>query len=212
MKVFILSPQKPVDNEINKVIDLFEEGMNTYHLRKPHYSTKKMKSYLDKIPHEFHNRIIIHSHHKLALKYNLKGIHLTSKHREASFKNWLRMKMIKRKNPWITISTSFHAISEIDIYKDIYDYVFLSPIFDSISKKDYQSGFREFSLSSATRRSNYKIVALGGVDLKKIDTAFNLGFWGCAFLGAIWNEENPVATFREIKAKSISLKTENQEI
>ena len=51
MKIIVLSPQKSLDNDIEIVISLFEEGMNTYHLKKPHYSAKKIKSYIDKIPH-----------------------------------------------------------------------------------------------------------------------------------------------------------------
>lgn len=200
MKTIVLSAQKPVENEIDLVVNLFEEGMNTFHLRKPHYPIKKMKSYLDKIPSEFHSRIVIHSHHKLGLKYNLKGIHLTTKDRKTTFKNWLMIKKLKRKNPWLTVSTSFHSISELDKYNDLYDYVFLSPIFDSISKKDYQSGFKAYSLTSATQRSNYNVVALGGVDTPKISHAFNMGFWGCAFLGTVWTNDDPIAKFKELKA------------
>lgn len=209
MKAIILSAQKQVENEIDKVIEMFEEGMNTFHLRKPHYSFRKMKSYLDKVPYEFHNRIIIHSHHKLALKFNLKGIHLTSKSRENKISNWFLLRRIKKKNPWIIISTSLHSISELETYNDLYDYVFLSPIFDSISKQDYHSGFKEFSLSSATRRSNYKIVALGGVKLDNIAEAYKMGFWGCAFLGTIWNSEDPLQSFKEIKAKCADFKSKN---
>jgi len=201
MKTIVISSQKSVENETDIVVSLFEEGMTRFHLRKPHYSFKKMKSYLDKIPSEFHSRIIIHSHHKLAKKYNLKGIHFTSKERTDGFKNWLKIKILKRKNPWLRISTSFHAISELDKYNDLYDYVFLSPIFDSISKKDYQSGFKEFSLTSATQRSNYNVVALGGVDTHNIQNAFNMGFWGCAFLGTVWTSDNPVEKFKELKSK-----------
>lgn len=211
MKVIVLSPQKQVEDEIEKVIMMFEEGMNIFHLRKPHYSTSKLKSYLDKIPHEFHNRIVIHSHHKLALKYNLKGIHLTSKHRKSNFRNWLRLKTIKRKNPWVTVSTSFQSISEVELYNDLYDYVFLSPIFDSLSGQDYQSGFKEFSLSGATKRSNYKIVALGGVKLDKLEKANALGFWACGFLGSIWNQENPIEQFKLIKDKAQEIRQINKD-
>jgi thiamine-phosphate pyrophosphorylase len=211
MKIIVLSPQKSVENEIDVVISLFEEGMNIFHLKKPHYSSKKLKSYLDKIPHEYHNRIVIHTHLRFALKYNLKGIHLSSKHKKNTIRNWFLLKRIKRKNPWITVSTSFQSIIDVEKYKDLYDYVFLSPIFDSISMNDYQSGFKEFSLSSATKRSNYKIVALGGVEVGKIEKAISLGFWGCGFLGAIWGKENPIEFFKAIKAKCSELKERSKE-
>lgn len=200
MKVIVLSPQNPVKKEIETLISLFEEGLSIYHLRKPHYSQKKLRNYIDKIPKEYHNRIVIHSHHKLAVKYNLKGIHLSSSDRKRRLKAWLKVKSVKRKNPWITVSTSFHSISELDVYHDLYDYVFLSPVFDSISKKDYQSGFKEFTLTSATNRSNYNVVALGGLNEHNIDKAFNMGFWGCAFIGTIWTSDEPAKTFRLLKS------------
>ncbi len=200
MKSIVLSAQKPIENEVDIVISLFEEGLTRFHLRKPHYTIKKLRAYLDKIPSEYHNRIVIHSHFKLTKKYNLRGIHFNSKDRKANFKNWFRIKAMKRKNPWLIVSTSFHSISDLDKYNDMYDYVFLSPVFDSITKKDYQSGFREYSLTSATQRSNYKVVALGGVDTHNIKNAFNMGFWGCAFLGTIWTNSNPVEKFKEIKS------------
>ena len=208
MKAIVLSAQKPVDNEIEKVIALFEKGLTRFHLRKTHYSIRRMKSYLEKIPKKYHNKIVIHSHHKLALKYNLQGIHLTSKDRKAGFLNRLRVKIIKYRKPKLTVSTSFSSISALDKFDDLYDYVFLSPIFDSISKKDYQSGFKEFRLTSAIQSSNYKVVALGGVDNKNVNKAFNMGFWGSAFLGTIWTEDSPSEKFIEIKktCKQISEK------
>lgn len=201
MKTIVLSAHKPVDNEIDIVVRLFELGLTSFHLRKPHYSKQKMRAYLDKIPSVYHNRIIIHSHHRLAKKYNLKGIHLSSKDRKSSFKNWFNIKSLKRKKPFLRVSTSFTTISELNKYNDLYDYVFLSPIFDSTSKKKYQSGFKEYSLINATHRSNYNVVALGGVDVENIKNAFNMGFWGCAFLSTIWKSENPIEKFKELKSK-----------
>ena len=135
MKTIVLSAQKSVDNEIDIVVRLFELGLTSFHLRKPHYSKQTMKLYLDGIPSVYHNRIIIHSHHRLARKYNLKGIHLSSKERKSSFNNWLNIKSLKRKKPFLRVSTSFTTISELNKYNDLFDYVFLSPIFDSTSKK-----------------------------------------------------------------------------
>lgn len=201
MKVIVLSAQKPIKNELEILVSLFEEGMNTFHLRKPHYTIKKMRAYLDKIPKEFHNRIVIHSHHKLAVKYNLKGINISSKDRKKKLRTWVKIKSLKRKNPWISVSTSFNSINELDHYNDIFDYVLLSPVFDSITSKDYQSGFKEFTLTSSVQRSNYNVVALGGVDTTKIEKAYNIGFWGCAFLGSIWTSDNPTQTLRSIKTK-----------
>jgi thiamine-phosphate pyrophosphorylase len=75
----------------------------------------------------------------------------------------------------------------------------LSPVFDSKTKGNYQSNFKEYNLTSSIQRSNYNVVALGGVDSENINKAFNMGFWGCAFLSTLWENKNPVEKFEELK-------------
>jgi len=83
MKVVVISSTEiSSSREIELMKQLFNEGLETFHLRRPTYDYKKMRDYLNRIPEEFHNKIVIHSHPKLALKYNLKGIHVTSKVRK----------------------------------------------------------------------------------------------------------------------------------
>ena len=53
-----------------------------------HFSTKELEGFIKEIPAHFHNHLVIHSHHKLALKYNLKGFHFTSTHLGQKFKLW----------------------------------------------------------------------------------------------------------------------------
>ncbi len=197
MELVLISPQSSVTNEIEKVVHLFELGLEVFHLRKPHYSMDRMRKYIEKIPTQFHNRIVIHSYPKLALKYDLKGFHLTSDFRKGRFKMWAVKRFVKRKKPHLTVSTSYHRISNMDVYDPLYSYVFLSPIFDSISKKDYQSGFNEFTLKKALERTKYKVYALGGIEVSNIAKTKELGFKGCALLGGIWTGEDPIATFNE---------------
>ena len=172
MNPIVLSSQKTVEHEIEILISFFEKGLKSFHLRKPHYSKTRMKDYLNKIPSIYHNRIIIHSHHRLAKRYNLKGIHFNSKDRKSNFKNWINIRTLKRKNPFLRVSTSFNSVSDLNKYIDLYDYVFLSPIFDSKTKNNFQSNFKEYNLTSSIQRSNYNVVALGGLDLENIKKAF----------------------------------------
>ena len=102
----------------------------------------------------------------------------------------------------------FHSLKELENYKEKYEYAFLSPIFDSISKVGYKSKFshelHEFTrnkLEKISVVSGKKIIALGGVDEDKIEICRQLGFAGVAVLGAIWNSENPQEEFLRIKEK-----------
>ncbi len=102
----------------------------------------------------------------------------------------------------------FHSLKELEDCKEKYEYAFLSPIFDSISKVGYKSKFshrlHKFSqikseLISAISGKN--IIALGGIDEDKIETCRKLGFAGVAVLGAIWQSKNPLEKFKRIKEK-----------
>ncbi len=201
MKLILFSPTASVKNETSILNDLFAMGLETYHLKKPTYTEKKMKAYLEKIPSEYHNRIVLHSHHLLVKKYNLKGIHFPSKVLKRKFKTWWILKRTKGKQPWLTVSTSFHSVKELDQVNPVFDYVFLSPIFDSITKSQYQSGFKEFSLTNNLKNTPYKVVALGGITDEKIPIVKRMGFYGMGLLGALWTSEEPLKIFENVQNK-----------
>jgi len=199
--VVISSVDVSSSKEIEIMKDLFEAGLQTFHLRRPGYDYQKMKEYIQRIPEEFHDRLVIHSHHKLAKKFNLKGIHLPSKIRKSAFKFWKIRRFILAKKPNLKVSTSLHHLSHLDDFNPTFNYVFLSPIFDSISKKDYQSGFNEFTLKKGLEKSSYAVFALGGVEVDNIDKVREYGFVGAALVGSIWTATDPVKAFLQIKEK-----------
>ncbi len=102
----------------------------------------------------------------------------------------------------------FHSLQELGDHKGKYEYAFLAPIFDSISKAGHKSKFSDRmtrfvkmkpELTSAVHGKN--IMALGGIDEDKIALVRKIGFAGVAVLGAIWNSKNPLDKFKRIKAK-----------
>lgn len=86
---------------------------------------------------------------------------------------------------------SCHTFNEVKKIDHIEPYCFLSPIFDSISKKGYTSKFSETTLKTFLKAPrNIKIIALGGITKENYDYVITLGFDGAAFLGSIWTEKN----------------------
>lgn len=206
MKIIVVSPQSSDENEIETVKALFDEGLDLFHLRKPSYSRKKLERYIKEIPSEFRSKIVLHTHHTLAIKYKLKGIHLTRMDRKKEFISYLKVKYLKFLKSDITVSATFHNLANIyENTNNDYDYVFLSPIFDSISKSGYQSGFNFHSLKIAMLKTEQKVIAIGGIELNKIDQINNLGFSGIALVGTIWKSTDPVNEFIAIKEKCRSL-------
>ena len=189
-KLIVITPDKNHPKEFELITLLFESGLQTLHVRKPQATENELKNYLKQITRKFYKKIVIHSHYKLAKEFNLKGIHLTEKARKA-----------KRINPsFKIISTSFHATTAVLKSRRKYEYVFLSPVFDSISKKGYKGNFDLKELKPFLKK-NKNIVALGGANTKNIEIVKQIGFTGAAVIGTVWQSKNPVNSYKELVLK-----------
>lgn len=197
MKLVVITPSKDFDNEIMHITKMFEAGLETLHLRKPTYSTKELSDYIKEIPQHFHNRIIIHSHHKLALKYNLKGFHFTSTHLKHKFKLWWNTKMIYLRKPSLIKTISYRRVSQLyetDQVKT--SYCLLGTMFNNISGQLY-SGFYPEAIEKLIAKGDKKIYARGGVNTKSVELAYKLGFHGIALYGNVWKSTNPFEKYIE---------------
>lgn len=207
MKVVVISDTSELEGEHEMLHQMFEEGLEFFHLRKPKYSTPKLRSYLEKINPQYRNRVVIHTHHELALPFHLKGIHLTDRHRKKKFlQTWFMLKYLRYKRPDIEVSTSLHLINSIMRYNPEFDYVFLSPIFDSISKVGYKNTFSEATLRDALKKTKYEVVAMGGVNYDVLEKVKDYGFKGFALLGSIWTNPDPVGEFKRVMEKCRQMK------
>ena len=200
MKLILISPSKDLENEMSLLNFFFENGLENYHLRKPRYATSQLEEYIKKIPEQFHNRIVIHSHHNLAGKYNLKGIHFTKSHLDKPKTTWFKMKLLNLKKPISSLSLSQTYSKLTEVYQKSefnYEYVFLRSIFDSLSGK-FLSGFYEEGLKVANEKSGKKIIARGGVDSSRILQIKDLGFYGFALYSSIWKSKDPKSAYLDI--------------
>ncbi len=201
MKVILLSKPRYDEEEIGLLKIMFESGLETYHLRKPRITTQQMKNFLDKIPSQFHSKIVIHSHHHLARKYNLKGIHFTRSHFKNTFKNWWRKLMLSYFKPDVIKTRSFTSLASVfEKDEQQYEYVMLYPVFDALTGS-FQSGYHEQGIRNVIQKSNYKIVVRGGVDAKKIEQIIDLGFHGLVLNSSIWKTKDPLASFNQFMEK-----------
>lgn len=177
MQLIVISPEKTIQQEQSTLIELFENGLNYFHLRKSEWNRKEMADYLQSIPKSFHPSIILHNHHDLINEFQLKGVHFS---RHIPFK----------KSNALHQSISCHSFKEINEQKHPFDYFFLSPVFDSISKPGYSAAFDLTELSAELKSSTKNIIALGGIDEQNIEKAKLYGFRGVAILGALWKQDN----------------------
>jgi len=189
--LILIAPEKDVTNEINILNRLFEAGLEYYHLRKPEKNYQQHCDYLNQIDSKNHNKIIVHYFHELINEFNLKGIHFTEQQRKKRIDNpgqyFKDLNMFGK-----TISASFHELKDLSECYFEFDYHFLSPVFDSISKQGYKGRFFDVN------HINKYIIGLGGINSENITDAKKLGFKGCAILGNIWNSKDPIETYLKI--------------
>src|SRR5207253_11326758 len=133
MEIYIVTSSHKNESEPALVAKMFEAGLKTLHLRKPKFSTRQMSEYIEAIPKEFHDRIIVHSHHNLVFKYDLKGVHFTSIHLNRKLKKWWFARKLKLKNRKIVQTRAYRKLSEVYKKEDIsFDYYLLGTIFNTL--------------------------------------------------------------------------------
>lgn len=180
--IVLISPEKILKNEVEVLNEMFQNGLQTFHLRKYKTPRGKVENFLLGINPKFLNRVVLHHHHELVEEYQLKGYHFNEKNR-ASYTN--------RYSSNKSCSTSFHTVKDLEKESHHFSYSFLSPVYNSISKKGYKG--QAFKLESKHKN----VIGLGGVEVSKLDDLKRRGFSGAAVLGAVWNNPSPVDKIQE---------------
>ncbi|MDR2936225.1 MAG: thiamine phosphate synthase [Rikenellaceae bacterium] len=162
-------------NEPEAFRALTQAGAGIIHVRKPQASESALTGLLREVSGKGHcGTLTLHHHLPLAVQYGLGGVHLRGV-------DWAAVPHGFRK------SASCHAWNEVAALAGKADYVFLSPVFDSISKPGYSSGFERRDLFEKLKQKvRPPVVALGGVTPERVSEICRMGFDGVAALGSVW--------------------------
>lgn len=199
MRLLVISSPTAIVDESRLVAEMLAGGLSRFHVRKPGLGYAEMADYVAQIPARYHSRLVLHAHPSLVEKLQLGGVHLTAAARAAQSRKPVL-------SPGQTLSTSFHTLAEIRQHRRRYDYVFLSPIFDSLSKENYGAAFDLATvagqLQQLRHRTHYapQVLALGGIEAHRLAAVQQAGFAGAAVLGAVWQSPDPVAAFRGLQS------------
>ena len=177
-------------NEAETLAALCGAGVSVIHIRKPEASEPEIEELLKTLQAlgADMSRLTIHYNEPLARKYGLGGVHLRIEELLAGAGEGLRRRC------------SAHGWTEAERAATDADYVFLSPLFDSISKPGYHSAIDPAEAAERLRRRKGRIVALGGIRPANIARVRRIGFDGAAVLGAAWSaDEKAVNTERTLK-------------
>ena len=190
--MIVISNPTAIANEIQIIHSLFEEGLQLFHIRKPEFSAIEIQEFVRAIGLEYANKMVLHNHHQLAEDLGINRLHFSEKMRMKISPETLYDYNEKK----VYLSTSVHNIENFNDLRIYIQYAFLSPVFPSISKSNYQS---EIDLLKTTqKRTNFsaQLIALGGIEVSTIETTLQAGFDDVALLGTIWNSQNPIQNFK----------------
>ncbi len=180
--IVISRPDSTIDSESTIINNLFQLGLQYFHIRKPMSNAEQLNKLLERIAPQYHHYISLHQQHQLASEFGIKRLHYTEYNRNNSnSKTWQ-----KQKDLGYTLSTSVHDIALLPSLK-LFDYIFYGPVFDSISKPNHRGKMsNDFCLEKGHQTS--KIIALGGINVSNLSKVKKMNFDGAAVLGAIWNK------------------------
>lgn len=176
MRLFVITPEDFTVADMPRAVAMLDSGAERLHLRTVGVDERRLRELIESVPLRLRERVSIHEHLHLALEYGLGGVHLNSRSPEvpAGFKGM--------------VSRSCHTLKELAKCREL-DYMFLSPVFDSISKRGYGRRFssEELQRAAACRLLDRRVMALGGVRPKLFRLIEAMGFGGAAMLGAAFS-------------------------
>ena len=176
----VFTAEGDVDDEARKIVLLLESGVDTVHIRKPGLDEAATAGLIESVPVALRHRLRLHDHFALAAGYGLAGVHLNSRNPEPPAGA-------------ASVTASCHTPAEVRGASG-YEYVTLSPVFDSISKRGYRRAFDIDALGPLLART--RVVALGGVTPDSLELLRQKGFFGAALLGYIWSGDFGKASAR----------------
>ena len=163
--------------------------MQLFHLRKPTATEQEVRLIIEGIQAQYRKRIVLNQFYQLAQEFGINRFHFsTEKRRNLEHKKWGEEGNI--------LSTSTHSFEEYKELDECFEYAFISPVFDSISKPDY----KKVELTIDKReKTTVKLIALGGIDENNCSELNKNDFDGIALLGSVWKNAFPTQSFEKIK-------------
>ncbi len=199
MELIALSSPDKINHESQIIHQLFDAGLDSFHLRKPGFSEPQVEQVLNSIDPVYHHRIVLHGYSGLALKYKLKGIHLPSAFHQQGLLALSRRQYMSLRFSKHHRSITCHSLERLLKTHRAYSSLVLSPVFNTISDHNISAGFDEKSIKKALQQVSIPVVALGGIDARTIVQAKDMGFSGAMLQGALWRHDHPVETFTQVK-------------
>lgn len=189
--ILVITPEMIFPEETDIINEMFQEGLDLLHIRKPWISRNEMIEFITQIDESFHSKLVLHTHYDLGKEYHISRFHFREIDREqGKYKPFV---------PENIISTSVHDITTYNTLDKEWEYAFISPFFPSISKKGYGTDSTIKEEIQYRNNPDVKLIALGGINHDNIHEVFESGADGAALLGAVWEIEEPLKVFKKCR-------------
>lgn len=189
MKILISATNK-TSTEVSVIKTFVDYDSHFFHLRRYESTEDEVVQVLNSFSEIERKQMVLSHHHFLASEFGINRLHFSEKDRVEIGDE----KLEKLHSLGFILSTSVHTVEDFEKLNSVFEYAFLSPVFDSISKSNYKAV--SFDLNGV--RKDIKLIALGGITVDNYNHALILGFDGVAFLGGVWNQESPLTTISQL--------------
>lgn len=178
MKLSIISLEHVFPGESELLTAFFQKEIEHIYIRKPNSTEQEIRDMINKIPEEYHHRIIVQNHFNLIRQFNLNGVLLSRRFPVAP-------NMEKSKG--ITKAVACSRVEDLGKYINFQNILF-GPLFDPSSSSMLKNGFSLEKLREAKERNviNSKVVAMGGICTETILFAKSIGFERVATWSSLW--------------------------
>ncbi|KAA0127884.1 thiamine phosphate synthase [Chryseobacterium sp. SN22] len=194
--IIVITPEQPVPNEIEIINELFQEGLELLHVRKPVMDAAAMRNYIKNIDSGYHEQLVLYSHYILAEEFGTSRLYFKESERpnipDHFFEEYI-------------VSTSVHSINCFNTLDARWEYALISPVFPSISKRGYGNGTKILESIRQRENDDSGLIALGGINKHNIKTVFSEDVDGAALLGAIWESKEPLRTYIQCRENALLL-------
>lgn len=192
---------KSVLDEAYAIIRFLTSGaIDLFHIRKTGENPDYTSALLEAVPQELRGRLVLHSHYFLWNEFKPGGIHFKETLPTEIYRKAIADREI--------VSAGAHSLKELEEKSELIDketkqllsgrdseplrYVFLSPIYDSISKKGYRSRFSLDNPGLLHSISQCQTIALGGIKPAFFSELYDAKFAGAALLGYLWSPKTSI--------------------
>lgn len=183
MQLIVITAAHFIADEAAIINDMFAAGMPRLHIRKPDASAGQIQQLLQGIHSSYRPRLVLHHCHTLAAHYGITRLHFTEQARQQTdYHNWQQLQ-----SDGYLLSTSLHQYASVATLPSCFEYAFLGPVFDSISKPGYYKTISDdFRLNKHTQP--LPLIALGGITPDKLPQLQAMQFNGAAVMGFLWQQ------------------------